>query len=149
MSLRDCAPVKKHILGASAAAGAAALMALFGTATAAADDYVGQTYADASEAMDEEGITPIVATRTGDKLEQDDCVVTAAWGAPFLRDTGDEFEHADDEMLVSLNCAGDYASATNPRASVASPAGREAKAAAEEAAAAEEEQLEEASTPDE
>ena len=40
--------MKKHILGLSAAAGAAALMALFGTATAAANDYVGQTYADAS-----------------------------------------------------------------------------------------------------
>jgi hypothetical protein len=64
--------VKKHMLGVSAAAGTAALMALFGTATAAANDYVGQTYADASEAMDEEGVDPIVATRTGDKLEQDD-----------------------------------------------------------------------------
>jgi hypothetical protein len=52
-------------------------------------------------------------------------------------------------VRVSLNCAGGFASATNPGASVASPAGREAKAAADEAAAAEEEQLEEVSTPDE
>jgi hypothetical protein len=137
------------MLTVSAAAGAAALMALFGTATAAANDYVGQTYADASEAMDEEGVDPIVATRTGDKLEQDDCIVTAAWSAPFVRDGGDEFVHSEDEMLVSLNCAGGYASATNPGASLGSSAGREAKEAADEAAAEEQAALEEASTPDE
>lgn len=139
----------KYILGVGAAATAVAAMALFGTATAAADDYVGQTYADASEAMDDAGVDPVVATRTGDKLEEDDCIVTAAWSAPFVRDTGDEFEWAEDEMLVSLNCAGGYASATNPGASLASPAGREAKEAADEAAAEEEAELEEASTPDE
>jgi hypothetical protein len=139
----------KYVLGVGAAATAAAAMALFGTATAAAADYVGQTYADASEAMDEAGVDPVVATRIGDKLEEDDCIVTAAWTAPFVRDGGDEFVHSEDEMLVSLNCAGGYASATNPGASLGSPAGREAKEAADEAAAAEEAELEEASTPDE
>jgi hypothetical protein len=113
--------MNKYVLGVGAAATAAAAMAAFGTATAVADDYVGQTYADASEAMDEEGITPIVAARIGDKLEQDDCIVTTAWNAPFLRDAGDEFAHAEDEMLVSLNCAGGYATATNPGAPLASP----------------------------
>ena len=39
-------------------------MALFGTATAGANDYVGQTYADASEAMDEEGLDVAVLFRT-------------------------------------------------------------------------------------
>jgi hypothetical protein len=52
------------------------------------------------------------------------------------------------EVRLNLNCAGGYATATNPGASVASPAGREAKAA-EEAAAAEEQELAEVSTPDE
>jgi hypothetical protein len=141
--------VRKHILGLGAAAIAAAAMALFGTATASADDYVGQTYADASEAMDEDGVTAIVATRTGDKLEQDDCIVTGAWSAPFVRDGREEFTHSEDEMMVALNCAGGHATATNPGASVASPAGRESKAAADEAAAAEESELEEVSTPDE
>jgi hypothetical protein len=55
--------------------------------------------------------------------------------------------------MLSLNCAGAYATATNPGASLLNPAGREAKAAADEAAAqaaAEEEAaLEEVSTPDE
>ena len=79
--------MKNTILGLGAVASAAAVMALFGTATAAAD-YVGETYADASDAMSEAGVDPIVATRVGDKLDQDDCIVTAARAAPFLRDDG-------------------------------------------------------------
>jgi hypothetical protein len=138
----------KYVLGVGAAATAAVAMALFGTATAAAD-YVGETYADASEAMGDDGVDPVIATRTGDKLEQDDCIVTAAWTAPFVRDAGDEYVHSEDEMLVSLNCAGGHATATDPGASVASPMGRESKEAADEAAAAEQEELEAASTPDE
>ena len=140
--------MKNVILGLGAVASAAAAMALFGTATAVADE-VGETYSDASEAWDEDGVDPIVATRVGDKLEVDDCIVTAAWTPPFIRDAGDEFTHSEDEVLVSLNCAGSYASATNPGASLASPMGREAKAAADEAAAEEAAELEEASTPDE
>ena len=129
-------------------------LALFGSGIAtAAPDVVGQPYADAVTAIEEEGGTAVVAVRTGDKLPQDECVVTNAWDAPFLRDVGDAFEHADSEVMLSLNCAGDYATATNPGASIRSPAGREAKAAADEAAAeaaaAEEEGLEEVSTPDE
>jgi hypothetical protein len=133
---------------------AASSLALFGSGVAtAAPDVVGQPYADAVTAIEDEGGTAVVAVRTGDKLPQDECVVTNAWDAPFLRDVGDAFEHADSEVMLSLNCAGDYATATNPGASIMSPAGREAKAAADEAAAeaaaAEEEGLEEVSTPDE
>jgi hypothetical protein len=145
--------VKKLIvLGAGSIAGAAAAIstALLGSGiAAAAPDVVGQTYADASTAIEDEGGTAVVAVRTGDKLEQDECVVTNAWDAPFMRDVGDAFEHADSEVMLSLNCAGGYATATNPGASIMSPAGREAKAAADEAAAAEEEELEEVSTPEE
>ncbi|OBG19189.1 hypothetical protein A5765_02835 [Mycolicibacterium celeriflavum] len=136
--------------GIGAMALAAAALALFGTATATADDYVGKTYADASDAMDEEGLDPIVATRVGDKLEDDDCIVVAAWEPPFLRGVGDGFEHSEDEMLVSLNCAGPFATATKPGASVANPIGRAAKSEAEEEAAEqEEEELEAPVTPDE
>ncbi len=60
--------MKNTILGLGAVASAAAVMALFGTATAAAD-YEGETYADASDAMSEAGVDPIVATRVGDKLD--------------------------------------------------------------------------------
>lgn len=142
--------MRMHYLGIGAVASAAAAMALFGTAAAAADDYVGQTYDDASEAMDEDGIDPIVATKVGDQLEEDDCIVTNAFDAPFLRGVGDDFEFSEDEMLVSLNCAGAYATVTDPGTSVANPLGREAKSEAEkEAAEAEERELAEAETPDE
>jgi hypothetical protein len=120
-------------------------MLSFGSGLANAD-YVGETYADAADAMDGDGIDAVVATKVGDTLEQGDCIVTAAWSAPFLRDAGGEFAHSEDEMLVSLNCAGGFATVTAPGASVASPLGRAAKAKAEEE---EQQELEEVSTPDE
>ncbi|ULE35301.1 hypothetical protein [Mycobacterium sp. IDR2000157661] len=142
--------MRMQYLGIGAVVSAAAAMALLGTATAAANDYVGQTFEDASEAMDEDGVDPIVATVVGDQLPEDDCIVTNAFDAPFLRGVGDDFEYSEDEVLVSLNCAGAYATATNPGTSVAHPLGREAKSEAEEEAAeAEEQELAEAETPDE
>lgn len=142
---------KLIVLGAGAAvAASAASSVLFGAGiAAAAPDVVGQTYSDAATAIEDEGATPKVAVTVGSKLSQDDCIVTNAWDGPFLRDDGGEFLHADGEVMVALNCDGDHATATNPGASIASPAGREAKAAADEAAEAEESELEEASTPDE
>jgi hypothetical protein len=136
--------------GSAAVAATGAAAALLGSGiAAAAPDVVGQTYADATSAIEDEGGTAVVGVRTGDKLEQDECIVTGAWDAPFMRDVGDAFEHADSEVMLSLNCSGGYATATNPGASLQSPAGREAKAAADEAAAAEQEELEAVSTPDE
>jgi len=137
--------MRKQFLGIGAVASAALAMGLFGTATASAD-YAGETYADASEAIEEDGGTPVVAARVGDKLETDDCIVTHSWDASFMRID----ESDDSEVMLALNCAGEYATATNPGASVASPLGREAKTKAEEEAAkAEEEELAEAATPDE
>ncbi|HJT95339.1 MAG TPA: hypothetical protein VJ777_25955 [Mycobacterium sp.] len=131
---------------------ASSSLALFGSGVAAAaPDVIGQPYSDAVSAIEEEGSTAIVAVRTGDKLPQDECIVTNAWDAPYLRPMTDDvyFEKAQGEVMVALNCAGGYATATNPGASLLSPAGREAKAAADEAAAAEEQELAEVSTPDE
>jgi hypothetical protein len=140
--------VKKHIvLGAGSAVIASACMALFGTGTAAADDYAGQTYADASAAASDAGQDVVVAARVGDKLEQDECIVTRSQTAPFA--SAIDGAHVDGQVQFYLNCAGGHATATNPGASLASPAGRESKAAADEAAAEEEAALEEASTPDE
>ncbi len=132
---------------------ASSALALFGSGVAAAaPDVVGQPYSDAASAIEEDGGTAVVAVRTGDKLPQDECIVTSAWDAPFVRDLVYEdtaFGYAEGEVMVSLNCAGGHATATNPGASVASPMGRESKAAADEAAAAEQEELEAVSTPDE
>lgn len=138
---------KSIVLSAGSAVAASALMALFGTGVAAADDYAGQTYADASSAASSAGLSVVVASRVGDKLSQDDCLVTRSQTAPFA--DADDGSHVSGQVQFYLNCNGGYATATNPGASVASPEGREAKAAADQAAAEEEAQLAEVSTPDE
>jgi hypothetical protein len=124
---------KSIVLSAGSAVAASAMMALFGTGVASADDYAGQTYADASSAASDAGLDVIVASRVGDKVPQDDCIVTSSQSAPFLH--GDDFAHVEDTVQFNLNCNGGYATATTPGPSLASPEGREAKAAAEEAAA--------------
>lgn len=140
--------MKNHIvLGAGSAVVAAACMALFGTGTAAADDYAGQTYADASAAASDAGDSVTVASTVGGKLPTDECIVTRSQTAPFA--SAIDGAHVDGQVQFYLNCNGGYATATNPGASVASPMGREAKAAADEAAEAEQSELEEVSTPDE
>jgi hypothetical protein len=135
---------KLSILGASAvvAAGATASLLFGAGVAAAAPDVVGETYGDAASAIEGSGGSPKIAVTVGSKLSQDDCIVTNAWNAPT-------FEHTGGVVMVSLNCDGDHATAKTPGASVASPAGREAKAAADEAASAEESVLTEVSTPDE
>jgi hypothetical protein len=139
--------MKSIVLSAGTAVAASAMMALFGTGVAAADDYAGQTYADASSAASDAGLSVVVASRTGDKLEQDDCLVTRSQTAPFA--SANDGAHVDGQIQFYLNCNGGYATATNPGASLASPEGREAKAAADEAAAQEEAELAAVSTPDE
>jgi hypothetical protein len=135
-----------RVLGIGAVGAATSAMALFGSATtAAAPDVVGQTYSEAVSAIEEDGGTAVVASRVGDKLDQDDCIVTNAWDASFLR-----IDASGSQVNLALNCAGGYATATNPGASVANPLGRAAKSKAEEEAASEEEQeLEAPVTPDE
>ena len=139
------------VLGTGGVGAMALSMALLGTGVAAAADYDGQTYADAAAAIEESGGTPVVATRVGSQLPQDDCLVVNSQDHSYLRDPPDDVYvlSATNEVRLNLNCAGGYATATNPGASVASPAGREARAAADEAAAAEEQELAEVSTPDE
>jgi hypothetical protein len=131
--------VKKSImLSAGSAVAASAMMALFGTGVAAADDYAGKTYADAAKAIQNSGGTPIVAARFGDKLQQDECIVTGSLSPSFVRPkaTDTVFETVTSEVRLNLNCNGGYATAANPGNSLASPEGREAKAAADSAAAA-------------
>ena len=138
---------KSIVLSAGTAVAASALMALFGTGVAVADDYAGQTYSDASSAASDAGLSVVVASRVGDKLSQDECLVTRSQTAPFA--DADDGAHVDGQVQFYLNCNGGYATATNPGASLASPEGREAKAAADEAAAQEEAELAAVSTPDE
>ena len=112
------------VLGTGGVGAMALSMALLGTGVAAAADYDGQTYADAAAAIEEAGDTPIVATRVGSQLPQDECLVVNSQDHSYLRDPPDDVYvlSATDEVRLNLNCAGGYATATNPGASVASPA---------------------------
>jgi hypothetical protein len=106
---------------------------VFGTGIAAADDYAGQSYSDASSAASDAGKTVVVAGRVGDKVGQDDCLVTRSQTAPFA--SANDGAHVADTVQFYLNCNGGVASATTPGPSLASEEGRAAKAAADEAAA--------------
>jgi hypothetical protein len=126
---------KLLVVGAGSAVAAASAMAtvLFGAGVAAADAYAGQTYADASSAAGDAGMTVKIAARVGDTLSDDDCIVTRSQTSPFI--SANDGAHRSDEVQFYLNCAGAYASAGKPGASVASPEGRQAKAEAAKAEA--------------
>jgi hypothetical protein len=124
--------VKKLIVFGTGALGALALSTVFGTGVASADDYAGQKYSDASSAASDAGQTVVVAARVGDKVSQDDCMVTRSQGAPFADGSG---VHVSKTVQFYLNCNGSYATAGKPGPSLGSPEGRSAKAAADEAAA--------------
>lgn len=124
--------MKKLIVVGTSAIGALALSTLLGGAVASADDYAGQTYADASAAASDAGESVTVASRVGDKMSEDDCLVIRSQSAPFTS--------ADDGSTVGglqfyLNCNAGVASATTPGNSLASEVGRTTQAAADEEAA--------------
>ena len=131
--LADRANVKKLIVIGSGAIGALAVSAVLGTGVAAADDYAGQKYSDASSAASTAGQTIVVAGRVGDKVSQDECMVTRSQIAPFA--SAKDGIHVSNIVQFYLNCNGGYATAGMPGPSVGSPEGRTAKAAADEAAA--------------
>jgi hypothetical protein len=117
--------MKKYGIYATAAVGATAVsMAFFGTGIAAADDYAGQTYSDASSAISDAGKKAVIASRAGDTLADDDCIVTHSQSAPWLK--GDDFSPVTDTVLVYLNCNATVANAKDPGNSAASPEGRQA-----------------------
>ena len=125
--------MKKFGVYATTAVGVTAVsMAFFGTGIAAADDYVGQTYGDASSAISNAGKKAVVASRAGDTLADDQCIVTHSQSAPWVK--GDDFSPVTDTVLVYLNCNATVASAKEPGNSAGSPEGRAAIQAAKEAA---------------
>jgi hypothetical protein len=94
---------------------------------------VGKTYADASSAISEAGLTGKVATTVGDRTDRDGCVVSSASIAPFVGAT--DAKHVANTVLLNLNCYATAASAKSPGYSAASPEGKSASAAEEEAGA--------------
>src|SRR3977135_4472253 len=81
---------REVVLGTCAGVARGMSTALLGPGVAAAADYDGQTYADAAAAIEESGGTPIIATRVGSQLSQDECILTNSQDHSYLMDTSDE-----------------------------------------------------------
>ena len=126
--------MRKFGVYATTAVGATAVsMAFFGTGIAAADDYAGQTYSDAKSAISNAGKKAVIASRSGDTLSDDQCIVTHSQAASWRK--GTNFAPDTKTVLVNLNCNATVASAKDPGNSAGSPEGRAAiKAAAKDAA---------------
>lgn len=105
-------------------------LASLGTGIAAADDYSGQTYGDASQAITGAGKKAVIASRAGDTLDDDKCLVTHSQSAPWVK--GDDFSPVSDTVLVYLNCNASVATAKDPGYSAGSPEGRAAIQQAEQ-----------------
>jgi hypothetical protein len=125
--------MKKLIVRAGVVGVTVMSIATAGTGVAAADDYAGKTYADASSALSGASLKGVIAGRVGDTLPTDQCVVTHSEKAPWIK--GNSFNAVTDTVLLYLNCNATVASATSPGNSAASPEGRAAIAAAKAAAA--------------
>jgi len=125
--------VKKSLArGVGVLGSAAALVAVFGSGSAAAvNEYAGQTYEDAASSISDWG-TPVIASRVGSYLPTEQCMVTGSRDPSFLDSSGN---HRWGTVLLDLNCNDSVASAGKPGYSAASPEGRTAIAKAEEEAA--------------
>ena len=120
-------------LGLGTVALGAASITFFGAGVAAADDYAGQSYSDASSAISGAGKKAVIATSVGSGVGQADCVVTRSQSAPWLK--GDNFSPVTDTVLLFLNCNAKLAAPGVAGNSLASPEGRAEKAAEDQKAA--------------
>jgi hypothetical protein len=128
--------VKKLILLTASTVGViAVLTAIFGSGVAAADDYAGNTYADASSALSGAGLTGVIAGRVGSRLPTDQCVVTRSESTHWMHVSGKNFGNVKGTVLLFLNCNAPVAAAGTSGNSAASPEGKAAQAAAAQAAA--------------
>jgi hypothetical protein len=108
----------RKVIVAAGAVGAA--IALFGVGVAQADpNTVGKTWADAKSAIQSAGLQGQVSTRVGDRLPEDQCIVTSQ--TKTAKPPAGFTKSASSIILVSLDCNGDVASASNPGYSAASP----------------------------
>lgn len=95
---------------------AATLMMTVGTGSAGAvNEYADMTYAKASSQISAGGRTPVIATRVGDYLPLDQCIVTSSRAVK------------GGKTLLNLNCGDGVASGGHGGNSVASPAGQKAQ----------------------
>jgi hypothetical protein len=117
-------------IGVGAVSAAAASFAVFGSGIAAAtNEYAGHTYADAAQAISDAGQSATIATRVGDFLPTDQCMVTGSRSANFLDSSG---TNSGGRVLLHLNCNNSFAAAGVPGNSIGSPEGRQARSDYEE-----------------
>ncbi len=122
--------MRTRTVGATLIAMAALSTIVSTPGVAAADDYAGQKYSDVMSKLADSDLTGVIATRAGDLVDDDDCVVTSSEKAPWIK--GDDFAPVTDTVLLNLNCNSGVASAKTAGNSKASPEGRAAMAAAKE-----------------
>jgi hypothetical protein len=96
---------------------------IFGGGIAAADDFAGKTYADALAAIGKSA-TPVIASRVGGDVPDDECIVTRSQKAKGADASG--FKGVD-KILLFVNCQAPMASATQSGNSAASPEFRAAE----------------------
>lgn len=116
---------KPVVLGIGAVSVVAASFAAFGSGIASAtNEYAGQTYNDAAQAISDAGQSPVIATRVGSFLPTGSCMVTGSRSANFLDSSGTS---AGGTVLLYLNCNNSFAAAGVPGNSIGSPEGRQAR----------------------
>lgn len=115
-------------IGASTFAVAALSTIVLTPGVAVADDYAGQKYSDVMSKLGDSDLTGVIATRAGDLVDDDDCVVSSSEKAPWIK--GDDFAPVTDTVLLNLNCDAGVASAKTSGNSKASPEGKAAIEAA-------------------
>ena len=124
--------------GAGIIGAAVALAAAFGTGLAvASNEYVGQTYNDAANAIASNGQTPVIATRFGTFLPTGACIVASSSTSSSLDFSG----APTGKVNLHLNCNYLFAVPGVPGNSVGGVAGRTARSAAEQQYAEEQAKL--------
>lgn len=113
------------LIGGGVLVSAAVTAGLGAGVAGAAPDLRGAIWKDAKGQLAQMGLSPVVKTRTGDRVRDDQCVVGFIQDAPG----------ADGKVFVDLNCYADVASRYGPGYSAQTPQGRAAKEAREQAAA--------------
>ncbi len=125
--------MKKFLAGAVGGAGLVA--AIFGAGIASADnEYAGLTYEKAAESISNSGGTAVIASRVGDYLPTNQCLVTGSRTPNFLDSSGNT---RGGQVLLYLNC-NDTNTAGRPGYSVMTPQGKKAQQTRETAASIDE-----------
>jgi len=90
---------------------------------------VGQKYSDATSQLSAAGLSVVVSTTVGDTLSRPNCIVTRQQSRTESAPENTSGSPVS-QVLLSLNCGAQVASATSAGNSLASPEGRAAAAAA-------------------